>query len=77
MYELWETRSGNLVGAYASTDEALDVVRHAVASHGPNALASLSLEEADDEGKGLVLAAGTSLVAMATSQEPPRREAAG
>ena len=77
MYELWETRSGNLVGAYETYAEALDVVRQAAEKHGSWAVRSLSLEEADGEGAGQLLASGSYLESIACSDGPTRQAAAG
>jgi len=42
-YELWEMRSGNLVGSYPSRDAALNVIADTVRKHGYQAADSVVL----------------------------------
>lgn len=64
-YELWEMRSGNLVGSWPAEAEALAVVREALARHGPEFVASLSLLSEDTQGDTTVVAEGAALVERA------------
>jgi hypothetical protein len=69
-YELWDSASRNLVGAYASEDEALTFVRAYVGEHGTAYASSWVLlwddEDADeagqiDEGTGLLVRASRDM----------------
>ncbi len=42
-YELWELRSGNLVGSFPTQEDALLVVAKTVSLYGPTSVDSLSL----------------------------------
>lgn len=64
-YELWEMRSGNLVGSWPAEAEALAVVREALARHGAELVASLSLLSEDAQGDTAVVAEGAALVERA------------
>jgi hypothetical protein len=61
-YELWEMRSGNLVGSWTAEAEALAVVRDALDRHGAGMVAPLSLLSEDPHGGTHVFAEGTALV---------------
>lgn len=64
-YELIETETGNLVGAYRTQNEALEVVRQAVAQHGPNSVLGLVLNREDALGRVRRIARGRQLERMA------------
>ena len=78
-YELWDTRSRNLIDAYASEAEALAFVRAYVGQHGPEYPLSWVLlwddEEIDEAGQ---VAEGRALLdlAGASAQIAGPREAA-
>lgn len=64
-YELWETRTGNLMAAFDSETEALDAARERARRHGPESVATVALMRVDDEDEGgemIVLASGVSLL---------------
>jgi hypothetical protein len=63
-YELWETRSGNLMGSFASEEEAVAVVRDAIKQHGRNYLESLVLAREEDEDT-VTIAEGMKLADLA------------
>lgn len=57
VYELWETESGNLMGSYLTQQEALSVVREAIALHGQAYVESIALvAESEPEEEHLVQA---------------------
>lgn len=64
-YEVWETKSGNFAGAYASCDKALRAVYAFVRRNGSPAAESLSLVHAGRRGKYTTVASGRNLVEMA------------
>lgn len=61
-YELWEMRSGNLVGSWPAETEALAVAREALDRHGAELVASLSLLSENTQGDTTVVAEGAALV---------------
>jgi hypothetical protein len=71
LYEIWETASGNRVGAYASMSAALDVIHRSVEKHGASYADTLILAREDDDGETELLAEGADLVKMAMA-EPAR-----
>jgi hypothetical protein len=64
-YELWDSESGNLVGRYATEDEALVAVRETVALYGPDAAGSLLLGVEDPDRRSKAIARGPALVELA------------
>jgi hypothetical protein len=76
-YELWEMRSGNLVGSWAAEAEALAVVRDAMTRHGAEMVASLSLLSEDARGETTLVAEGEALGERArqASSTPEQRSA--
>ena len=68
-YELWDSESRNLLGAYASEDEALTVVRQAIQKHGPPVVATLFLAHEDDDGRSTTIASGGDLLRRAEANE--------
>lgn len=67
-FELWEVRSGNLAADFATEAEALQVVRTAIAQHGPTYIDSFLLVEDRGEGqKPVRIAAGPELAQRALS----------
>jgi hypothetical protein len=61
-YELWNGVSGNIVGAYASEDEAIDALRQAATRNGPQYVESLALIVEDDDGESRLIAEGQRLL---------------
>lgn len=72
-YEIWETAAGNIVGAYATMDRALAVVRQSVAAYGKEYVESWLLAFEDDNGDGDVIAEGPALAALALEPRAPKR----
>jgi hypothetical protein len=72
--ELWEMRSGNLVGSWSAEDEAMAVVRDALSRHGSSFVTSLSLLVEDAHGETTVIAEGHSLINHAHQAPPPREQ---
>ena len=69
-YEVWDMRSGNLLGSYAAEWEALAQVRDLdVAAARVDTLALVWGDE-DDEEQGGTLAEGAVLIARARAAEP-------
>jgi hypothetical protein len=69
-FEIWETRSNNLVGAYATEDAALADVRAQLASHGKAAVETWTLlSESDDEAIEYI-ADSTGLAELAMKRAP-------
>ncbi len=67
-YELWETRSGNLMESFDSEAEALAAVVERVRQFGEASVASialLSVDTEDEDGHMTSMAAGADLVARA------------
>ena len=64
LYELWDGETGNLIGAYASEQEALAAVSDAVHRYGP-AATTLALVVEDERGEGGLMASGASLIERA------------
>ena len=63
-YELWDTDSRNMVAEFASRDAALLALHDAVATQGPQALATLALSTEDGDGGSEMIARGDALVAL-------------
>ena len=63
-YELWETRSGNLMGAFTSQQEALNAVRRAIDLHGPHYTRTVVLAVEDETGETTTLAQGKALAEL-------------
>ena len=69
-FELWEIRSGNLMGSFETEEEALGAVRKAVEAYGVGYVETVALLGViDDEGASVSLARGPELVARA--HHPP------
>jgi len=64
-YELWQTRTRNLIGAFATEAEALALVRKAAKSHGAVYIESLLLGFEDAKGHSRTLAKGRELLELA------------
>jgi hypothetical protein len=64
-YELWETRTANLIGFYETEDEALASVRLEIDAHGAGYVASWVLSEEARRGRSRTVAAGADLAERA------------
>ena len=64
-YELWEIRSGNLMGAFPSQEEALGELRRAIDLHGTEYADTIVLALEDDTGETTTLAEGKALAELA------------
>jgi len=72
-YELWETRSGNLMGTYETEQRALAVVSKAVHAHGPGYLDSIVLVKVNRRGDPKPLAQGEALLQRVRDADQERR----
>lgn len=70
-YELWDTMSRNVVGDYDTEEQALKVVRDALALDGRQAVDSLLLAYEDRNGRTETVAAGAALADRAERTGPP------
>ena len=70
VYELWETRSGNLMDTFATQDEALTAVREAIDLHGQAYVDSLALGRENSRGRSKVIARGAELALRAQAAAP-------
>jgi hypothetical protein len=61
-YEVWDMRSGNLVASFSREEEALALVRDAVATHGEAYGRSLALIREDDDGTSTTMAVSDQLL---------------
>ena len=64
-YELSDTETGNLVGAYATESEALTVVRRTIEAHGAGYADGLALALDDEKDDVQTLAMGADLATRA------------
>ena len=64
-YELWQTRTRNLIGTFATKAEALATVRQAAEIHGPEFLDTIFLGHEDDKGHSHMIAEGRKLLELA------------
>ena len=69
-FELWETSTGNIVGAYTTMDAALDVVRRGIALHGRSYVETWALAHENRRGHTKTLAHGAQLADRALSSVP-------
>ncbi len=68
-FELWETRSGNLMGSYETKEGALAVIAHAIRSHGPEYVVTIALMSEDSRGRSKLVAEGAALADLAGAAE--------
>jgi hypothetical protein len=66
-YELWETSTGNLIGSYATEQDALALIRRAIEAHGVAYADTIVLGFENQRGRSKVLAAGAALAERALS----------
>jgi hypothetical protein len=76
-YELWEMRSGNLVGSWAAEAEALAVIWTALETHADEIVSTMSLLAEDASGETSVIAEGLPLIELAHQpNQPPNQRSA-
>ena len=68
-YELWDGRSGNLVGSWDTEDDALRQVRHVHETEGDDAVEDLVLAHEDGTGHTLTVSEGPALLRRARRAE--------
>ncbi len=66
-YEIWDTETGNLIGEFATEDEALDLVRYAIEDWGMDAAASLVMGYGEDNSVASQVIEGRALLERALS----------
>jgi hypothetical protein len=64
-YELWDTDTGNLLRSYEGIDEALGLVRSAVASYGRRYVNHWALVRLEEDGTPVTIAVGAALERLA------------
>lgn len=76
-YELWNSRTKNLYGTYASRRQAMSAVRAIVVAHGPDYAERFILATEDDRGNTDRIAGGAELVRLANQEDPERSAVPG
>ena len=71
MFQLWEAESANLVGSYATEEDALIVVRNAIEKHGREALDTIVLVREGARGRLTTIAEGAALADLALARTSP------
>ena len=66
-YELWEMSTGNLIGAYATQQEALALIRRAIVAHGKTYVDTILLGVEDEKGRSKTIAKGQALAHLASA----------
>ena len=64
-YTLMDTDTGNLIGTYATEQEALILIQGAIVAYGPEYAESLVLGREDAEGHTMLIAEGEGLAKRA------------
>jgi hypothetical protein len=64
-FEVWDTKTGNMLGSFGTEWEALALVRDLAAASLPTASLSLVWGDEDDESLGGEIAAGPELLSRA------------
>ena len=72
IYELWDTGSRNMIGTFPTKEEALNVIRDAIALYGVAWADSVFLGQEDKAGRSRLVAEGKALAALAL--KPSTRE---
>lgn len=73
-YEVWDTDTGNLVGAFAAEEEALALVGMLVATYGPDFADDLTLaSEGLDGSSAIPPLSGAALLARLEEAAAPAR----
>ena len=68
LYELWETRTGNLMASYETEERALHVVSETAQRHGSHSVVSFALVRVDEGGNLETVAIGTDLLDRSRGQ---------
>jgi hypothetical protein len=71
-YELWDTDTGNLLRSYEGIDEALGLVRSAVAAYGRRYVRTWALVKLEPDGAPVTVAVGSALDQLAAEAIPTR-----
>ena len=71
-YELWDTKSRNLLDDFDTEAEALDAVRSLIALNGPGCTDDMVLTRVHADGRMATLAMGAELAARAQAASPER-----
>lgn len=69
-YELWDMQTANLVGDYATQEDALEDVRQTLLTSGRAAIEPLSLAFETESGETRSIASGKSLIELAEMSTP-------
>lgn len=69
-YDLWDSESGNIIGTFVTRDQALSVVREALACHGVAYAETLLLGQEDSRGRAKAIARGKELIQLARASDP-------
>ena len=69
-YELWNTRTGNIVAGFETEEAALEAVRQAIESYGRDYAERLLLGREDRHGRSRRIAAGAELVQRVLTMRP-------
>jgi len=64
-YELWETRSGNLMATYGTVEQAFEAVARTAAKYGTESIISFALLQDEDDNEPETIAVGQEIVALA------------
>lgn len=72
IYDLWDSESGNVVGTFDTKEDALSVVRQALAKHGSEYVETLLFGQQDSRGRTKAIARGKKLVQIALEEAPAR-----
>jgi hypothetical protein len=72
IYQLWDTETANMVGAFETEDAALRLVRDAARLRGRAYVDAWALECEDDQGRVEPIAEGEALLLRATGDMPAR-----
>ena len=68
-YELWNTKTRNLVASFEGEEAALRFVRDALGDHGADYVTRLALAREDQDGHSTTIAIGHALLERALGQE--------
>jgi hypothetical protein len=71
IYTLMDIDTGNLIGTYATEQEALTLIEHAIAAYGTEYADTLALGREDAKGYATVIAEGQELAQRALAPAPP------
>lgn len=74
---LVDSESNDLIGAFDSEDEALEVVADTARRYGPRSEAATTLALLRDDQPGAPIASGPALVKRALARRPDHRRVAG